>query len=227
MIDRFSRWIQAVPLENIEAETIALAFTSGWISAFGCPSRITSDRGTQFESRLFSSLLKAHGIARHRISAYNPKANGMIERVHRQLKAALRANEHQDWVAALPIVLLGMHTAIKEDIGFALCKLLFGDQLQLPGDMFDAQNSTATEHDLVTSLRKFTSTLIAKSPREQDHPVFIPQGLDSCTHVYVRVDRPRTGLQPPYKGPFPVVSRNAKSMVVKLQNSTETIPHSE
>ena len=62
----FSRWFQAVPMENIEA-----GFHLSWL-----PARVTSDRGTQLESRIFSLLLKSYGITRHRTSAYNPKANG-------------------------------------------------------------------------------------------------------------------------------------------------------
>ena len=45
---------------------------------FDFPARITSDRALQFESKLFSSLLKSYGITRHPTSANNPKENGMV-----------------------------------------------------------------------------------------------------------------------------------------------------
>ena len=89
MVDRFSRWVQAVPMHKIEAETVALAFSSGWISTFGCAVRITTDRGTQSESSLLNCFLKSHDIVRQRTSACNPKANGMIERLHHQFKVCL------------------------------------------------------------------------------------------------------------------------------------------
>ena len=225
MIDRFSRWVQAVPMENMEAETVALSFMSGWISTFGCPARITTDRGTQFESRLFQQLMALLGTHRWRTSAYNPKANGMIERVHRQMKAALRSHEQSDWVAALPIVLLGMHTAIKEDSGYAPCEILFGEGLPLPGDVFEAHQSPTNEHEFVTSLRQFAQSLVVAPPRTAESTIFVPQELETCTHVYIRVDRARVGLQSPYEGPFPVLSRDSKKMIVRTQTGEETIPY--
>ena len=91
MVDRFSRWPEAVALSDIEASTVANALLEVWICRYGTPDTITTDRGTQFESALFSHLrsrLDSHHI---RTSAYNPRANGMVERFHRQLKDSLRS----------------------------------------------------------------------------------------------------------------------------------------
>jgi hypothetical protein len=55
IIDRTSRWPEAIPLSSITAADCARALFAGWVSRFGVPATITSDRGAQFTSALIRS----------------------------------------------------------------------------------------------------------------------------------------------------------------------------
>ncbi|GFW47275.1 transposon Tf2-9 polyprotein [Trichonephila clavipes] len=68
MIDRFSKWPEAQPLKDITAE--AVAFFSSWVSRFGTPAILTTDRGRQFESSLFKALSKLLGVQKCRTTGY-------------------------------------------------------------------------------------------------------------------------------------------------------------
>ena len=106
-IDRATRWFEVVPVSNITAETIADVFLTAWVSRFGVPLHIVTDRGRQFESELMSHLSSLIGFHRLRTTAYHPQSNGMVERFHRTLKNALKARP-DDWLVALPSVLLAL-----------------------------------------------------------------------------------------------------------------------
>ncbi|GFW58594.1 integrase catalytic domain-containing protein [Trichonephila clavipes] len=102
MIDRFSKWPEAQPLKDITAETVAETFFSSWVSRFGTPAILTTDRGKQFESSLFKALSKLLGVQKCRTTGYHPQANGMIEELHRPLKSAIKCHATERWTEVLP-----------------------------------------------------------------------------------------------------------------------------
>ena len=70
----------------------------------------------------------------HHHHCYHPQSNGMVEKIHRQLKATLCAwGRATTWKDHLPWVLLGMHAAPKEESGVSRAKAALQQQLVLPG----------------------------------------------------------------------------------------------
>ncbi|XP_025997695.2 uncharacterized protein LOC113005987 [Solenopsis invicta] len=142
-------------MENQEAETVSKSFYSGWISRFGVPLRITTDQGRQLESQLFRQLNELTGSKHLRTTAYHPQANGLVERFHRQLKAAIKCHGNNKWTITLPTILLGIRSAWHEDLGATTAQLVYGETLRLPGQFIN-KLATATTNDtaqLVTKLR--------------------------------------------------------------------------
>ena len=105
-VDRLSRWPDAFPIKDTTTETVTRALMLRWISRLGVSSTIITDRGSQFESNLWSQLSLLLGVHRQRTTAYHPAANGMVERFHRQLKTALKCSSNPHlWMDYLPLVL--------------------------------------------------------------------------------------------------------------------------
>lgn len=225
IVDRFSRWVEALPLEDQQADTVAKALLSGWIARFGVPRRITTDQGRQFESNLFTAFRKIFGIEAATTTSYHPQANGLIERQHRTLKAALTCHlqNNRSWVDALPLVLLGLRSGIKDDLGASPAQLVYGEGLRLPGEFF-TETPPITASEYLLKLQKYMQRLRpAPTTRHGSKSTFIQPELQKCTHVFLRHDATRAPLQPQYDGPFQVHKRNSKYFDVEVRGKLRRI----
>ena len=226
-VDRFTRWPEAIPMVDIRAETVADAFFSGWIASYDTPATITTDRGAQFESKLWDSLCNQFGIIRNRTTSYHPQSNGMVERFHRQLKAAIMAHESPNpWTITLPAVLLGVRSAVKERLGRSAAKMIYGTTLRLPEE-FTKQYTVNANTDLENysdKLRVAMSRLHLCPPRDtQQHNIFQFKEIATCTHVFLRRIAIAPPLTAPYDGPYKVVARSGRSMKILVKGKVETV----
>ena len=151
-VDRFTRWPEAIPISDSTADTAAQAFINGWVSRFGVPSTITTDRGQQFESNLWTQLMHLLGSNRIRTTAYHPIANGLVERFHRHLKGSLKClPDPTHWTKAIPLILLGIRTAIKQDLKCTAAEMVYGTTLRLPGEFFHTH--TLHKHLILSTMQ--------------------------------------------------------------------------
>lgn len=226
VIDRFTRWPEAYPLKDITAEACAAALVANWVARFGCPARVTTDRGRQFESHLFKALSALLGAEHLRTTAYHPAANGMVERLHRQLKAAIMCHTSSQWTEALPLVLLGMRNSWKEDIQATPAELVYGEALQLPGQFISMQVdfTTADVTEYANRLRRHMASLTPKPAAwHSTSPFYVPRDLHSCSHVFLRRDHVRRSLEPPYAGPYKVLQRHEKYFTIEIRGKPSNV----
>lgn len=223
LIDRYTRWPEAIPIADIRAETVAKSIVKEWVSRFGCPTSIVTDQGTQFESELFRELSRILGFKRKRTTAYNPKANGMLERWHRTLKAAIMCRANCQWSSELPIILLGLRSIPREDLSATSAEMVYGQNLRLPFD-FLVPTMITDQSEYITKLRKqFREIGPSNASRHSSPTAFVPEQLTQCSHVFVRTDAVRASLQPPFEGPYLVVSRSEKSFTVNIKGNEKVI----
>lgn len=208
MIDRFSRWPEAIPLKNIEAITICRAFVDGWISRFGTLETVTTDQGRQFESRIFSALLRMNGCERIRTTPYHPESNGIIERWHRTLKSALMCHSDKNWVRSLSTVLMGLKNNVL-DSGASPAEFLYGKSLRVPGE-FILPEDPSSDHNFFLEEFRENMRVIKPAPVTHKHSrkVFLYKNLYSCSHVFLRVRKTlKKSIEHPYTGPHKVLNR--------------------
>ncbi|UYV67129.1 hypothetical protein LAZ67_4004017, partial [Cordylochernes scorpioides] len=222
-IDRYTSWMEVVPLPDMKSETVARAFYENWIVRFGAPHTVISDRGKQFTSQLFKDLTTLCGIKLRHSTAYHPQCNGKIERLHRTIKTAIRAHNSIKWTETLPTVLLGSRAAINKDTNHSLSQMVYGKTIRLPGEFFDDSKHHLHAEEFVQQLQKQMELL--KPLNEKHHSktkVFVHKDLKTCSHVFIRTDRVKKPLEPPYEGPFPVLERTDKYFTLKVKGKNVT-----
>ncbi len=132
--DAFTKLVEAIPLTATTTLEVARALEREIFSHYGYPETVHSDCGPQFTSRFFLDLGKTLGIQITNTTGYNPKGNGQVEGMHRDL-AALSDNPKASWEDVLPQALFALRTAICRSTGLAPYQPLFGHDCSTPIDL--------------------------------------------------------------------------------------------
>ena len=96
-IDVFTKYLFAVPLTNVRADTIAREITSIFLQHSYIPKTILFDRETSFVSELLHELTKLLEIQLDYASLKHPQTVGVFERSHSALKRILKLNTNEQW----------------------------------------------------------------------------------------------------------------------------------
>ena len=227
MVDRTTRWPEAVPITDTMADTVVQAFLEGWIERFGIPHTVTTDRGAQFTSGTWKTAMAQLGASVSATTAYHPQANGMVERFHHTLKDALRCSSrtNKSWTRALPWVMLGLRNAPKLDTTTSVAEVLFGVPLRVPGLCFqDVQGQKRTAQEELELARSNAREFLPKTldlRRFKSSP-FMTKSLRTAAFVYIRDDRlGKPSLAPRYCGPFKVKKKCWESNTFVVDMGTD------
>ena len=137
--DCFSRLVRFVPLRAETAKAAARAFWDYWVRNFGLPKRVLSDRGAQFQSELFSTLMEVLGIHKIGTSVYHAQTNTNSERKHGFLVPILKAltnGNPKRWPELLGFAEYAYNSTPSEGDGLAPMQLHLGVEPRLPVDLF-------------------------------------------------------------------------------------------
>ncbi len=143
-------------------------------------------------------------------------SNGLVERFHRHLKAAIMAQpDPTDWTDCLVLVLLGIRTALKKDLGCTPAELVYDSILRLVclhGGKYRADSATLPT----------MSTIYDKDSVQSLHE--LQTNSDQfTTDNFCHRDAVRKPLQPPYDEPYMVISRTDKYYMIGVKGRQEVV----
>ena len=149
IMDYFTKWAEAFPLRNQEAETVARVLVEQFICRYGVPISLHTDQGSNFESNLFQNVCKLLGINKTRTTAYHPQSDGLVERFNRTLQTMLSmyvCDDQSDWDTHIPYVMMSYRASEQETTGVSPNRMMFGREVMLPLDLLVAQPSLENEY---------------------------------------------------------------------------------
>ena len=227
IVDRFSRFMNAIPMVGISAQECTDAFIRHWVAWVGCPQHLFTDRGTQFTSSTWKSMCEYFGCQLHHSTAYHSQAQGMVERFNRTLKSSLRCTGNPSlWYDHLPWVLLALRNTPKEDLCHASsCELVFGESMRLPGEFFESKDERLEHTLFANNLAKYIASVRYNSPRQHNRSSYVEKALflPETAHVYLRIDSHKPLLHPVYKGPFKVLDKREKYFIIDFRTHTDKV----
>ena len=226
-VDRFSRWPAAIPMKGISAKECATSFIQGWMQYYGTPVNLVTDRGRQFISSLWQELCHIMGTTHNMTTAYHPQSNGMVERFHRQMKACLiaKADGNVQWYDDLPMIMLAIRTAVKEDLGVSSADMVYGESIRIPAGFFPCNDEKKWQDskEYTKLLQEHMAKAAFLEPQWHGNDIKSQslKDLQSCSHVFVlQIAKVKSALQPPYVGPFEVIDRKDKVFTIKLNDGS-------
>ena len=110
-----TRYVEAFPLQNIQANTIARILVNEICFRFSPPQTLLSDLGSNFISEVVKETCKLLGIERIYTSPYHPQTDGLLEKFHSTLGKNLSmyvARDHTNWDILFRGVCFGYNTSV-------------------------------------------------------------------------------------------------------------------
>jgi hypothetical protein len=153
--DYHTKWLEAFPLPNQEAKTVARCFVEQFACRFGMPDQLHSDQGRQFESAIFGEMCKLFHIYKSRTTPYNPKSDGMVERFNRTLlnivATQIAPNRRQrDWDEQLPFATFAYRSTHHASTGETPHMMMLGREVRTPTDWIVASPAEDTPEECNT-----------------------------------------------------------------------------
>jgi len=139
--DYFTRWMEAFPIPNQEATTVAEKLVDEVFMRFSIPEQLHSDQGRQFESKLIIEICRLLNIEKTRTPLYHPQSDGLVERLNRTLLDILSTCAKDcpfEWENYIRKVCMAYNSSVQASTLYTPFYLMFGREAWLPLDvMYD------------------------------------------------------------------------------------------
>ncbi|XP_057183088.1 uncharacterized protein LOC130549780 [Triplophysa rosa] len=223
VIDYFTGWPEAYPVGREDSTSVIKCLINHYIPHYGFPGRIRSDNGSHFKNEHLKMVEHALGLTHAYGAVYHPASQGKVERLNLTIKlklAKICAQTKLNWLSALPIALMSIHSSVNRISGFTPFELLTGRQFPGPAtalfpDAVQPLSHTVYFDKLTALITSFSRQVTSDAIKDPVTPV--PSGW-----VRLKTFR-RKWTEPRWSQPCRVTART--SHCVQLQGKGDTWFH--
>ncbi len=98
VVDHLSGFLEAFPIQDKQATTIAKVLVNEIFNCYSWPLHLLSDNGLEFVNEILQEITELGHILHIKSSPYNPKANGKCEASHKVLTSCLsKVDDKTSW----------------------------------------------------------------------------------------------------------------------------------
>ena len=211
------------------------------ICDFGSPKIIQSDNGTEFVNSVIHELINLYGIEHRLITAYNPRADGLVERknkeIGRLLKKQMKGSTAQ-WQLMLPMVQLCLNLKELKRTGTEPFTLFFSRAF----NGLENFSSTHPNENLIEAIEqhiqkinslqnlfwpatvKRTEEIRNKKKSEFNTSKKIVESLNAGDKVMIKDVTRESKWDPIYEGPFEIVCQTKGGNYILKDVTGEELP---
>ncbi len=230
--DAYSKWAEAKPLDDTRAKTVIRWLQKDVFSRFGEPKMLTTDGGTQFDSKEFKDFCSSRRIEHHIASPYHHQGNGLKERAIRTLETMMRTacQDQRKWSYKLVECVTTYNTRSHLKTGGTPFSLMFN---RLPVTKMDRQYSLSpppfdeTVNRVVAKVNKTAELKRIKKQydKKKKKPSRLSPGKLVLWHVQEQGLGKSKKLNVKWKGPYKVLETCWPKVKLADRNGKEKSVH--
>ena len=165
--DGFTSFVMLLEATAFDAATAEAAVIE-WASLFGVPNMLITDGGTHFVNNLVQALVRRFRAHHHVTTAYAPWANGIIERVNREIVKLWRVLMAEvslagdQWATLRPLVQAVLNRTAGADFdGLSPSDLHLVRRVDTPVDTVTCNTLSEAEQEAIEALPRSTQVRAA------------------------------------------------------------------
>lgn len=233
MQDGLSKFLEAYPVKDKRAETVARCLVENYFLKYHFPKFLVSDFGSEYVNKLMESVCGLLKIGQITSAPYHHQSVGALENSHKSLGSFLRSFAEEDkfnWDLWIPYFTFAYNSTVHLATGYAPFELLMGENNTVPDGIVQRQHGPMYNVDDFAAEIKIRIKMAIddvrqiqerdKECRKKDYDMrnrVMSRKFVVGDFVLIR-NQARTKLDEVWRGPYEVIEVTNYNVVVKVGN---------